>query len=118
MTHTTIEREKFERMMTLLAVATLHTPALQAERTELVDAGLKALAAQPAPCTWTKSPDPNTPDTFNATCGVIWTFTDGGPTENGMNFCPGCGAAVSVADPEPEEDLYGRAVKADNGGQP
>jgi hypothetical protein len=75
-------------------------------------------AAQPAPCTWTKSNDPHMPDTFSATCGVIWTFTDGGPTENGMNFCPGCGAAVSVADPEPEEDLYGRAVKADNGGQP
>jgi hypothetical protein len=48
MTHVTIERDKLERMMTLLAVATLHTPALQAERTELVEAGLKALAAQPA----------------------------------------------------------------------
>jgi hypothetical protein len=40
-----IEREKLERMLMLLAVATFHTPALQAERTELVEAGLKALAA-------------------------------------------------------------------------
>jgi len=48
MKDSTIEREKLERMMMLLAVATFHTPALQAERTELVEAGLKALAAQPA----------------------------------------------------------------------
>jgi hypothetical protein len=40
------------------------------------------------------------PDTFNATCGVVWTFTDGGPAENDVRFCPGCGAAVSVAAPE------------------
>jgi hypothetical protein len=40
-----IEREKLERMLMLLAVATFHTPALQAERTELVEAGLKDLAA-------------------------------------------------------------------------
>ena len=73
---------------------------------------------QPAPCTWTKLPDPHMPDTFNATCGVVWTFTDGGPAENDVRFCPGCGAAVSVADPEPEEDLFDLAVKADNGGQP
>jgi hypothetical protein len=74
--------------------------------------------AQPAPCTWTKSNDPSMPDTFDATCGVVWTFTDGGPVENDVRFCPGCGAAVNVAAPEPEEDLYDLAVKADNGGQP
>ena len=41
----TIEREKLERMLMLLAVATFHTPSLQAQRTELVEAGLKALTA-------------------------------------------------------------------------
>jgi hypothetical protein len=46
---------------------------------------------QPAPCTWTKSNDPSTPDTYSATCGAMWTFTDGGPTENNMRFCPECG---------------------------
>jgi hypothetical protein len=74
--------------------------------------------AQPAPCTWTKSNDPHMPDTFDAACGVVWTFTDGGPVENDVRFCPGCGAAVNVATPEPEEDLFDLAVKADNGGQP
>jgi hypothetical protein len=75
-------------------------------------------AAQPAPCTWTKSADPHMPDTFDATCGVVWTFTDGGPVENGVRFCPGCGAKVIGPWPGPEEDLYDLAVKADNGGQP
>jgi hypothetical protein len=52
MKDSTIEREKLERMMMLLAVATFHTPALQAERTELVEAGLKALAAPVQPVSW------------------------------------------------------------------
>jgi hypothetical protein len=50
--------------------------------------------AQPATCTWTQSPDPHMPDTFNATCGVVWTFTDGGPAENDVRFCPKCGCKV------------------------
>jgi hypothetical protein len=45
MTHIEIERDKLERTMMLLAVATFHTPSLQAQRTELVEAGLKALTA-------------------------------------------------------------------------
>ncbi len=51
--------------------------------------------AEPAPCTWSQSMDPSMPDTFAATCGVVWTFTEGGPRENGMHFCPGCGAKVA-----------------------
>jgi hypothetical protein len=45
-------------------------------------------------CTWTKSADPHAPDTFDATCGAVWTFMDGGPVENDMNFCPKCGSKV------------------------
>jgi hypothetical protein len=51
-------------------------------------------AAQPAPCAWTKSNDPNMPDTYEATCGAVWTFTDGGPGENNVRFCPGCGGEL------------------------
>jgi hypothetical protein len=50
--------------------------------------------AQPAPCTWTKSNDPNMPDTFDSNCGVVWTFTEGGPGENNVRFCPGCGGKL------------------------
>ena len=56
-------------------------------------------AAQTAPCTWTKSNDPSMPDTFDATCGVVWTFTDGGPVENDVRFCPGCGGKVVEGQP-------------------
>ena len=52
-------------------------------------------AARPTPCTWTQSRDPSMPDTFYATCGVVWTFTEGGPAENGMVFCPGCARKVT-----------------------
>jgi hypothetical protein len=52
-------------------------------------------AAQPTPCTWTQSRDPSMPDTYTATCGVVWTFNDGGPAENGMVFCPGCARKVT-----------------------
>jgi hypothetical protein len=56
-------------------------------------------AAQPAPCTWTKSADPHMPDTFHSTCGVVWTFTDGGPGENNVRFCPGCGGKLVEGQP-------------------
>jgi hypothetical protein len=51
-------------------------------------------AAQPILCAWTKSNDPNMPDTFDSNCGVVWTFTDGGPGENNVRFCPGCGGKL------------------------
>jgi hypothetical protein len=54
---------------------------------------------QPAPCTWTKSADPHMPDTFHSTCGVVWTFTDGGPGENNVHFCPKCGNKAVESQP-------------------
>jgi hypothetical protein len=65
------------------------------EREALDDLRSMLAKAQPTPCTWTKAPDPNMPDTFSATCGVVWTFSEGGPAENGMVFCPGCGSKVT-----------------------
>jgi hypothetical protein len=58
----------------------------------------KAMGTPPTPCTWTQSRDPSMPDTYSATCGVVWTFTEGGPAENGMRFCPGCGSKVTKGD--------------------
>jgi hypothetical protein len=55
--------------------------------------------ARSVTCTWTKSNDPHMPDTFDATCGVVWTFTDGGPAENDVRFCPGCGGKVVEGQP-------------------
>jgi hypothetical protein len=55
-------------------------------------------ASKPAPCTWTQSPDPHMPDTYHATCGAVWTFTEGGPAENNVRFCPGCGGKLVEGD--------------------
>ena len=58
---------------------------------------------QPTTCTWTQSTDPHMPDTYHSPCGVAWTFTEGGPVENDMHFCPKCGNHITQkgADHEP-----------------
>ncbi|MBJ9895266.1 hypothetical protein [Burkholderia cenocepacia] len=35
--------------------------------------------------------------TWESCCGEIWTFTDGGPVENGMLFCHRCGSKLKTA---------------------
>ena len=42
-------------------------------------------------CAWTYDEDS---DSWDETCGVKWTLTDGKPQENEMKFCPRCGAAL------------------------
>ena len=42
-------------------------------------------------CKWQQSDDVNMPDTWEASCGAIWTFTEGGPKDNDMHYCPKCG---------------------------
>ena len=51
---------------------------------------------QPAskPCEWQREDDIHMPDTWRSECGVLWTFTDGGPVENDMKHCCGCGAML------------------------
>lgn len=51
-----------------------------------------------AACQWRQTDDEHTPDTWQADCGAMWTFTDGGPKDNDMNFCPNCGKPLSQID--------------------
>lgn len=44
-------------------------------------------------CEWT---DEDGVGTWHSACGVVWSFHEEGPTENGMNFCHSCGKAVTV----------------------
>lgn len=64
-----------------------------------------AQAAQPAQdgCLWTPEDDDNMPGTYASACGELWTFTEGGPVENGCKFCHGCGGSVLIAAPAHKE---------------
>lgn len=44
------------------------------------------------PCTWTQVDDEHTPDTWQGSCGAVWSFIEGGPADNGQRFCPKCGS--------------------------
>ena len=49
-------------------------------------------------CTWKQHDDTNMPDTWEADCGAMWTFTEGGPKANDMKFCPNCGKPTIETD--------------------
>lgn len=55
-----------------------------------------AVTSPPAskPCAWQQEDSEHMPDTWRSDCGVLWTFTDGGPVENDMKHCCGCGAKL------------------------
>jgi hypothetical protein len=51
-------------------------------------------AQQEPVCQWKREYDDHMPDTWRGDCGVLWTFTDGSPADNGMKYCCGCGAIL------------------------
>ena len=61
-------------------------------------------------CDWIES-DPwgYMPSTYESDCGEVWSFIDGGPKENNVRFCHGCGCTVSVV---PFTDSDDAAIKA------
>jgi hypothetical protein len=71
------------------------------------------LAAAPQPdepipiahgfCTWKHTDDVHMPDTWEADCGAMWSFIEGGPKDNNMNFCHKCGKPLTEAAPQPPE---------------
>lgn len=60
-----------------------------------IEAKLKDKNAQSSkPCQWQQEDSEHMPDTWRSDCGVLWTFTDGGPIDNDMKHCCGCGAKL------------------------
>ncbi len=53
-------------------------------------------------CTWTLGCDETY--SWNTSCGELWSFTEGGPEDNGCNYCHKCGGALVIVRPEPEPD--------------
>ncbi|MBH2759606.1 hypothetical protein [Serratia ureilytica] len=63
--------------------------------------GRAAMLAQPVSsgytlpgCEWTYDDNDSK---WDSACGEAWMFSDGGPTENGVKFCQGCGKPVLLA---------------------
>lgn len=52
-----------------------------------------------AACTWTEDPE----GYWSTSCGRSWTFIEGGPEANRVNYCHGCGNPVRIAD-EPNKE--------------
>lgn len=46
-------------------------------------------------CTWTLDDDES--GTWASSCGELWSFIDGGPAENRVNYCHYCGGKCAIA---------------------
>ena len=55
---------------------------------------LEKLKQQSKPCEWQQEDSEHMPDTWRSDCGVLWSFIDGGPIDNDMKHCCGCGAKL------------------------
>lgn len=59
----------------------------------------------PDVCEWHEIDNLNMPDTWEAECGAVWTFNEGGPKDNEVNFCPKCGKSVLEIAPVIQDKL-------------
>lgn len=56
-----------------------------------VIAGLQHSPTDESPCSWSDNEE-----YWESSCGLLFTFFDGGPVENSFNFCPSCGKKIVV----------------------
>lgn len=43
-------------------------------------------------------------DFWSGACGASWIFTNGGPTDNQMTYCPQCGRRVVLPESQENDD--------------
>jgi hypothetical protein len=55
-----------------------------------------ATAPEQQECKWTFDDDES--NTWASGCGELWSFIDGGPAENRVKYCHGCGKPVVLED--------------------
>lgn len=93
-----IARLRFDAGGTAVDVVKTYTPGLpEGEHDVWCVPVARPQAAQSLTCTWRPHDDIDMPGTWEAGCGALWTFTEGGPRDNDMRFCPQCGKpAVEV----------------------
>ena len=54
-------------------------------------------------CTWKLDASPYA-EIWEADCGLTWSLEEGGPEENGMNYCPKCGKKLVAVYPASDGD--------------
>lgn len=64
-----------------------------ADRTWWRREGGRLVRAETPSCVWTHDEHH---DAWESDCGEMWQFSTGGPAENKVRFCHGCGRAVSA----------------------
>ena len=73
------------------------------EKTALARSALLAHLEGGELCEWTLDEDPDF-TAWNSACGEAWSFNDGGPAENRIRFCQGCGKPVKILPATPTEE--------------
>ena len=61
-----------------------------------------AAQAQEDACNWSLTYDDS--GVWESSCGEEWIFIDGGPAENSVRFCHGCGKPVAIEDQQDGSD--------------
>lgn len=85
--------EVASRLLAMTALNSSEAPMFH----KALTAGRAALAnAEPTGCQWTQDPDFEMGDTYHSACGDVWSFTDGGPADNNVRYCHGCGKPVTL----------------------
>jgi hypothetical protein len=68
------------------------------EKHDLLEA-IRTHLAHTEACKWTF--DDEESNTWASGCGELWSFIDGGPAENRVKYCHGCGKPVEIGVPAP-----------------
>lgn len=55
----------------------------------------------PGQCLWSQDLDD---DMWETSCKQAWVFPDGTPKDNGVKFCPFCGAAAEFCAQDDDDD--------------
>lgn len=75
--------------------------SVQVDR-DLSRAQAAPVVGAPDACVWTPDTDYET-DVHYSACGEAWSFIEGGPKENNVRFCQGCGKPVVIASAQPQQ---------------
>ncbi len=51
---------------------------------------------EPSSCNWAPDADNWENGVWHSSCGDAWIFIEGGPAENQVKFCQGCGKPVAI----------------------